>query len=87
MDIQPALLDHVAIHGTVEPGIIDHIINVPVDVIIRPARGDLAKMPIGVTSLDNLLRQTHSPVTKETSASSVSSGASFISICPDLSIA
>ena len=40
MDIQPALLDQVGIHRAVEIAVIDDVVDVTVDVVVVPARGD-----------------------------------------------
>ena len=49
VDIQSALLDQQAVHGAVEKAVIDHVVHVPVGVIVMPAGGDWRVVPVVVT--------------------------------------
>lgn len=50
-DVEQAGLDQPGVHRRVEPGIIDHIVDVPVGVVVRPARGNRPPHAIGVPAL------------------------------------
>jgi hypothetical protein len=49
MNIQPTVLYQDAIHRTVEKTVIDHIVDVTIDIVVMPTRGDLAEVAVAVT--------------------------------------
>lgn len=49
MNVQRALLDQMGIHRRIEPAVIDDVVDVPVDVVVRPARADASECRIGRT--------------------------------------
>ena len=46
MNIQRSMLDQIGIHCRIEPAVIDDVIHMPIDIVVRPARADIAKYTI-----------------------------------------
>ena len=47
MDVERALLNQKTVHGRVKPAVINHVVDVTVDVVVRPAGADLTKHLVG----------------------------------------
>src|SRR5260370_28550527 len=43
MNVQRALLYQMGIHRRIEPAVIDDVVDVPVDIVVRPARADASE--------------------------------------------
>ena len=55
MNVEPALFDQKPVHGRVKPAVINHIVDMPVDVVVQPAGADRIKNCVGAAGLGIVL--------------------------------
>src|SRR3970040_2442833 len=72
LDVEHATLDQILVHDCVEPGVIDDVVDVTIDVVIDPARSDGEEMPVVGTAV----RRSAGHAAARTSACSRMSGGS-----------
>src|SRR5207237_8160716 len=79
MDVGAGVVDVEAVHQRVEILVIDHVVDVAVDVVVGPARRNGKEMPV---SRAQLVRSFRGHQTTSLSAASVAAGSSSIIMWP-----
>jgi len=51
LDIEHPLLDKILVHHRVEEAVVDDVVDVAVDVVVTPARGDSLVVAVGIAWL------------------------------------
>src|SRR5690606_14330140 len=54
MDVEAALPDQIEVHGAVDIAVIDHVVDVPVDVVVVPSCRHRDEIAVAVTRLGHV---------------------------------